>query len=46
MSPGSRLIKQADTVLLIYPMEWPMSQQVAPNTWTTGRGAPTLTDRR
>jgi trehalose/maltose hydrolase-like predicted phosphorylase len=26
------LIKQADTVLLIYPMEWPMSQQVAANT--------------
>ncbi|HLM49299.1 MAG TPA: discoidin domain-containing protein [Solirubrobacteraceae bacterium] len=26
------LIKQADTVLLIYPMEWPMSQTVAANT--------------
>jgi trehalose/maltose hydrolase-like predicted phosphorylase len=26
------LIKQADTVLLIYPMEWPMSSQVAANT--------------
>ncbi len=26
------LIKQADTVLLIYPMEWPMSPQVAANT--------------
>jgi trehalose/maltose hydrolase-like predicted phosphorylase len=25
-------IKQADTVLLIYPMEWPMSTQVAANT--------------
>src|SRR3954462_2513921 len=29
--PGS-VIKQADTVLLIYPMEWPMSQTVAANT--------------
>jgi trehalose/maltose hydrolase-like predicted phosphorylase len=26
------VIKQADTVLLIYPMEWPMSPQVAANT--------------
>jgi len=26
------LIKQADTVLLMYPMEWPMSPQVAANT--------------
>ncbi|HEX4718618.1 MAG TPA: discoidin domain-containing protein [Thermoleophilaceae bacterium] len=26
------LIKQADTVLLIYPLEWPMSTQVAANT--------------
>ena len=26
------LIKQADTVLLIYPVEWPMSTQVAANT--------------
>jgi trehalose/maltose hydrolase-like predicted phosphorylase len=26
------LIKQADTVLLIYPMEWPMSHTVAANT--------------
>jgi trehalose/maltose hydrolase-like predicted phosphorylase len=26
------IIKQADTVLLIYPMEWPMSQTVAANT--------------
>jgi trehalose/maltose hydrolase-like predicted phosphorylase len=26
------LIKQADTVLLIYPMEWPMSSQIAANT--------------
>jgi trehalose/maltose hydrolase-like predicted phosphorylase len=26
------LIKQADTVLLIYPVEWPMSTQVASNT--------------
>jgi trehalose/maltose hydrolase-like predicted phosphorylase len=26
------VIKQADTVLLIYPLEWPMSQQVAANT--------------
>src|SRR3954464_3111748 len=26
------LIKQADTVLLIYPLEWPMSNQVAANT--------------
>jgi trehalose/maltose hydrolase-like predicted phosphorylase len=26
------LIKQADTVLLIYPLEWPMSAQVAANT--------------
>jgi trehalose/maltose hydrolase-like predicted phosphorylase len=26
------LIKQADTVLLIYPLEWPMSNQVANNT--------------
>jgi trehalose/maltose hydrolase-like predicted phosphorylase len=25
-------IKQADTVLLIYPLEWPMSKQVAANT--------------
>jgi trehalose/maltose hydrolase-like predicted phosphorylase len=29
---GSQLIKQADTVLLIYPLEWPMSSQVAANT--------------
>ncbi|MEA2313024.1 MAG: hypothetical protein QOE28_2992, partial [Solirubrobacteraceae bacterium] len=29
--PGT-VIKQADTVLLIYPLEWPMSQQVAANT--------------
>jgi len=26
------VIKQADTVLLIYPLEWPMTQQVAANT--------------
>jgi trehalose/maltose hydrolase-like predicted phosphorylase len=26
------LIKQADTVLLIYPVEWPMTSQVASNT--------------
>ena len=26
------LIKQADTVLLIYPLEWPMSSEVAANT--------------
>jgi hypothetical protein len=26
------LIKQADTVLLMYPMDWPMSPQVAANT--------------
>jgi trehalose/maltose hydrolase-like predicted phosphorylase len=26
------LIKQADTVLLIYPVEWPMTSQVAANT--------------
>jgi trehalose/maltose hydrolase-like predicted phosphorylase len=26
------LIKQADTVLLIYPLEWPMSTEVAANT--------------
>ena len=26
------VIKQADTVLLIYPLEWPMSTQVAANT--------------
>jgi trehalose/maltose hydrolase-like predicted phosphorylase len=26
------LIKQADTVLLLYPVEWPMSQQVAAST--------------
>jgi trehalose/maltose hydrolase-like predicted phosphorylase len=26
------VIKQADTVLLIYPLEWPMSKQVAANT--------------
>src|SRR5207245_2184573 len=25
-------IKQADTVLLLYPMEWPMSKKVAANT--------------
>jgi trehalose/maltose hydrolase-like predicted phosphorylase len=33
-TPGYQgtLIKQADTVLLIYPMEWPMSQTVAANT--------------
>jgi len=29
---GSQQIKQADTVLLIYPLEWPMSNQVASNT--------------
>jgi trehalose/maltose hydrolase-like predicted phosphorylase len=29
--PGTQ-IKQADTVLLIYPLEWPMSQTVAANT--------------
>jgi hypothetical protein len=29
--PGSQ-IKQADTVLLIYPVEWPMTSQVAANT--------------
>jgi trehalose/maltose hydrolase-like predicted phosphorylase len=26
------LIKQADTVLLIYPLEWPMTDQIAANT--------------
>jgi trehalose/maltose hydrolase-like predicted phosphorylase len=29
---GGSLIKQADTVLLLYPVEWPMSAQVAANT--------------
>ncbi len=29
---GRQQIKQADTVLLIYPLEWPMSNQVAANT--------------
>jgi trehalose/maltose hydrolase-like predicted phosphorylase len=29
--PGTQ-IKQADTVLLLYPLEWPMSTQVAANT--------------
>jgi trehalose/maltose hydrolase-like predicted phosphorylase len=29
---GTQQIKQADTVLLIYPLEWPMSNQVASNT--------------
>jgi trehalose/maltose hydrolase-like predicted phosphorylase len=29
---GTQQIKQADTVLLIYPVEWPMTSQVASNT--------------
>ena len=29
---GTQQIKQADTVLLIYPLEWPMTNQVASNT--------------
>ena len=29
---GTQQIKQADTVLLIYPLEWPMSNEVASNT--------------
>ena len=28
----ARMIKQADTVLLLYPLEWPMSNEVAANT--------------
>jgi hypothetical protein len=43
------LIKQADTVLLIYPLEWPMSRDVAANTLNyyaerTDPDGPAMTD--
>ena len=39
---GTRQIKQADTVLLIYPLEWPMTQTRRRRTrWTTTPSAPT-----
>ena len=46
--PGS-LIKQADTVLLLYPVEWPMSTTVAANTLNfyaerTDPDGPAMTD--
>ena len=39
-------IKQADTVLLVYPLEWPMSTQVAAKRSTTTLRAPTRTGPR
>ena len=46
--PGTQ-IKQADTVLLLYPLEWPMSTQVAANTLdyyaaNTDPDGPAMTD--